>query len=654
MNSIRKKILGLLILICPVIKSYALVCLVDTSKTGKTDILFFDRSQLKPDQAATIIKALGIISDKNHYVTSLKVKPNSSLNLIVKQRFNIVDEKFHHMSKAIIEILAAANSLKSNKINVGQTLRIPKLPVNYAKGGTDTLTQLFDIYANKTYVSSTKALASYKHSNLQNIPSIQQARLFAYKLNREDLSKFIHLITEKLYNKLYGSGVIMRDTVKFLELKFTHGDRQNRPSGVNLQTIDTASISLIRHIDKKHFGKYYILDFYKSAQNCPHGNKVLDVIKAKFDEYGIDTAKANIIPIPVDYLNNEKAAYQFLEDYYAVKAQYPNEKKLQQTKRDAILNQLNEINKKHISFCPNCVPEVYLNALLKNYYNQQPDIISTSFYTTVIDNDLMPRFFTSGTNLVTAALDDEGRKIEDLMAVAPTPAEPVPAIEPLFSYFTNYGAAGCIIVGNRIKDGQFGGMYSYNGDRVTILGQGIGWNNNCITAEDNGTSFATPDVATQLYIAKAYWRSQNLAIDASEARTRLLLSSDIDPGFIGKFASGGMADLGKLLQIDQGYCVNKANQIVPVKFLQGSIIKFNGNSQLPFQRNTTVSGNKIDGICGLYIAGENYYAFFESSLSWRKIDIDQLSINIRIGDKDTPVVTKESLAQFKQIIILKN
>lgn len=263
----------------------------------------------------------------------------------------------------------------------------------------------------------------------------------------------------------------------------------------------------------------------------------------------------------------------------------------------------------------------------------------------------MPNFVNSPTNLITACLNEPGRKIEDLQERESTSnGSSNGAIQPLYSSWMNYAKVGSIIVGCQLDAGKFYGMYSSTGDGVTTLGKGTGWgtNEDCLKPSEKGASFATPDVGIKLLIAKAFWRSKQFLPNALESRTRLLLCSDLDTAFVGKFASAGLPNLSKLIIISDGFVEDNTGEISECAFSDSSFIEYDRNSKNPFMRGST-------GISGLTFINGKTYAFFESSFSWKHIDVKNLSIVItNKGATESYNSIDKLISKYKQLIKLKN
>ncbi|WP_316814479.1 hypothetical protein [Pedobacter nyackensis] len=627
------------------------------STTSDTVILFFDPHKISLKDKSQIYLALGKLANRNNAVVDYKIKPNDNLNLIIKARFNVKDKVKHHLTEAILNIMADVNNLGLDyMIKAGDNFLIPKLPVQAVSKSTAEFTQYFDIYSNKTFLSSTISLATFTPTDPKDkrrIDFFDQAKFFAYKLSKDDLEEFVKLISDSLYHKLNNKAIATIQPSGIIDINDINSTTDSSNYNYKLVQIDQSIVDLLKSVSDTCFGKYYVFDYFPSKTG--HGKKVLDVINTRFRQYGLDTNNRGIIPIPINYFQNFESSINLIERYYNIsKSTYTNPA-IEDLPGVSLIKFLKQFKREQYKDCEKCIPEGYLDVLFKYFYRLRPDIISSSFYITA-QRDISPIYSRkTNTSLLTAVLNEPG-EIESLLELEQGTKERIAPKQPLYSYINNYPTVPVITVGNRVSPGKFKGWHSRNGNRITVLGQGVGWGDSLTTIkpEEIGTSFATPDVATKLYIAKAFWRHSGMSMTAYESRIRLILSSDLDSLFIGKFASAGIVNMKKLLQISSGYLEDKNGQIIPIKFEPG-IIEFNGVEKTALRRNGEKNGNPYNGICGITVIGSKFYAFSEETLCWRPIDIDSIKINLWINDKLIPIVDKNDFKNnFKQLVLLKN
>lgn len=617
---------------------------VNTLHTDSASKLYIDPDKLTEEEKAIFIKALSDFSLKKEVFDQVKIEPFQNVSSIIKRKYNIIETINYEAASILKKTVKKLNDLNENYLVFqGDSLSVPIIPNNPKRGNSKSFTQVYDFVDNKSFISPTNSLINYDNRIVSQNIQQTEAGLWMYNLSKKDMQSILDSIPVEMQKKLYGEAfVTINKEPEFVEIYF--------PSSFETDSINADSKTISQPLNRKlsdirsiNFGTYYILDFF-DGNNCTHGKKVLSVISQRLKEYGLDSLKINIVPIPINYFQNQDSAIIFLKRYYSS----DRLSKLTKIEGEATISALKKIKDKNLKNCEICTPEIFIDACMKYYYGKMPDIISTSFYFTTY-RDIMPNFVNSPTNLITACLDEPGRKIEDLQDRESTSnGSSNGAIQPLYSSWLNYARVGSIIVGCQIAEGKFYGMYSSDGNGITTLGRGIGWGSNqdCLNPAEKGTSYATPDVAIKLLIAKAYWRSKEFMPSAIEARTRLLLCTDIDSVFVGKFASAGQPNLYKLLVLSNGYTESTDGNISECN-ISGSI-EFDQNSKLPFQRG-------INGISGLSFLGEKTYGFFETSLSWKLLDIKNVSIKlISNGIFESFTNIEQLKSSFKQIIKLKN
>lgn len=617
-----------------------------------TTLLFVDLSKLSPQDAGRVFTAFAKLSTQHDATINHTITAQDQLNLIIKKTYNYTDSLKHHITSAIKNFISRIHRLdpKSTLIK-GNTISIPKLPVASSKDGSTIYTQFFDIYANKSYLSATDSLATYTLSKFVKPVDFNKGGLIAYKLDKNDLKQFKSLVSDSVYNKNLGKSIVPVNPLSFVEINYLKGDNSLLHQK-DSTTFDSTMLSTLRKIDTAYFLKYYVFDYFNGK--IDHGKKVLDVIASRFKQFGLDTSMHKIIPVPVNYFQNKEASLQFLENYYRLPQTVKKQRNIEDLPGVSLIKSLKNFDGEKYKDCETCIPEGFLNAMFNYYYSLKPSIISTSF-TALTENNITPQFIETNTSLLTAGLNEDGN-IESLLQRDRAAGEHLRFQQPLVAYLNSYPNAGCIIVGNRLTAGKFAGLHSLEGDKITTLGQGIGWGNylTTIKPKDTGSSFATPDVAAQLYIAKAYWLSQKISVNSIQARIRLLLATDIDSSFVGKFASGGVVNIKKLLQKSKGYAEMANGDIVPITFKPG-VIAYNDFSQCPLQRDSIIKGRKLEGICGLTVIGTRFYAFAEHDLCWKQIDINTIKLQVTANNRNYSIQnTVDFSNNFKQIILLNN
>lgn len=437
---------------------------------------------------------------------------------------------------------------------------------------------------------------------------------------------------------------VLRD--KLCKIKLLEGGRVFR---LEPEAYLEHSIPELRSLNAVDFKKFYVFDEFNDS--CSHGKKVLDVIRQTLNTYKLDSAFSNVIIMPVNYFSNITQGNLLYEKYCDSYLANDN------------CQVINPEIVKEKSGSNEYVPSAYLNAIYTLAVDDEPDIISSSF---VIEGQdaFMRNAFTQKnqmTNFFAAALNDP-MDLDSLVKVVRSGFGRKNAssyLEPLFSYQSALGEEGVIIVGNLVKKETYRGMYSKTGKKVSVLGRGIHWGQkgftSCIdSVEDVGTSFATPEVATKMFIAKAMWRKKGEIVSALEARNRMVLATNLEPGLVGKFASAGAIDMKKLIQYHKGYLVTNQDEVIVIDSLYGQAsMSYEGESL----EQKILSPVKVSAIRSLYLsAGKTYVLRNSENCCWEKYkEPTYINLVFRIKDETMPkVINKEEFYRdYKQFVILK-
>ncbi|MDR3678913.1 MAG: LysM peptidoglycan-binding domain-containing protein [Flavipsychrobacter sp.] len=634
-------------------------CLAQVTTDNDTAFLYINPIQLNKNltekEKSIVLDALIKYNVRNSVTTTIQVQPNDNIYSIINKNFNFSDSKDYYSAKVISDNIKKLNNIDGgNKIYSGDILTIPQFPSKPGKLSSVTYTQLVSNNSNHIITYKTEDVV---HNNMSyNEPMEQtaaqsQASLWAIKASESQIQEIFDSIPSEILSKIYGPAILEFTQPHNINVKFPDTSKSIDIESFKMGEVEKVVDSQISKIDPQYFGKYYVLDYF--GESCSHGNKVYNVIQQIFKDYNIEIPKEKIVLVPINYYQNKEASLSFLKSYYS-NMNDNGDSELKLKKLDG-LSTVENLKRMNTPSDESAIPEKYLSARINTCYDSTPDVISASFYATVYEADVMPKYINSSTNFVVAGLDEEGKIIEDLSFRTPSPHTKIGNIEPLYTCYTQYTILGSIIVGCLMNDSSFFGIYSKNGDRVTTLGTGIGWGNNefnCILSKDYGTSFATPEIAAKLFIAKAFWRSKQQTIDPKEARIRLLLASDIKPKLIGKFASGGVVNLSKLIQIKNGFTETNSGIISSSTIMPGSYIQYENSCTLLFQR---LKHNDPSSICGIYFSDNSSYCFIESSMIWEKMDILNIKIILKSGEFiDTLNSVSEIKNKYREIISLSN
>jgi hypothetical protein len=622
--------------------SYFLSCEIKKDSIVK---LIIDPLVLKDKDKALFVRALTALAMKKHYFDTINVVRKQTVNKAItgKSKYPMSEYKSFGV---VVEAVKSINDLNDDLvIYTNQKLYYPRIPVQPNKNSTLENVQVFDIEKRKQYVQDSKdVIDGVDYTG--NLISNENARLWMYKITKEDLTFVLNEIPVELRGDLISHAYLIDDG----QLHFNEIYNQSPINDQNDQIFQPINISndlraKLKEINIQNFGKYYILDNYTS-DSCSHGNNVINIIKQRLRELELDLKVDSILPIQINLLEDIAKS---IRDIETIVKESENLFDLHDFEIKMQVSKLKKLTKQQISDqqekCKDCISDFFLDLFLKYYYSKKPDLLSTSLY--VRSSRSVKPIFTSDseTNLITAALNDNSA-IENILLNASN------LIEPLNSCYTSYQDFGSIIVGNNISTGKFAGSYSDSG-RVSTLGIGGGYPQliSCYGSKYTGTSFATPDVAVKLFVAKAYWRSKEIKPfpNAIESRRRMLLSSDIQEGLIGKFASAGIPNLEKMLVVKKGFTEGLDGKISEeVEFEMPSTISYNSVDKCAFN----VGNNNISG---LSFINNRTFAFFEKDLVWKEITIDNIDLKMKIGGISQNFNNVDELrSQFKQIVKLKN
>jgi hypothetical protein len=626
------------------------------NKIKDSTLVYLDWAKMAPELKAKVITLMGKIAQKNNFYRLESIKENDNISLLIKRNYNVVEEKNKHTYDALVSLINEVNKYNlKNTLIAGAIAKMPRLPVQKSDTSKKEFTQFFNPYKRQAYILQANDLAESDLQAVQKDVDFSSAGMFAYKLSPPDLELFKAGLTKDTYNDQYGKAFVTLDSVKIAKVWYPDHTKSNTNVLSTIDASDSIASRYLQGLNKLNFGKYFVLDNFNI--DSAHGQKVLDVINARFKIYGLDTLGIMIIPIPINYFDNLVFAKKALADYFALDDPMKKDVGTVELTHEAKILDGLDTSRYTYAKCKNCIPEVYLHALFRLYYRYKPDVISSSFWADMVDKNIFPRTFDeSPTSLITAGLNEDGEIQQKLKNVLIENDMLTGAIQPINDYFDTYEKSGALIIGNRVDKGKFAGSHGTN---ITTTGLGVGWQGSTIRPTDLGTSFATPDVATKIFIAKAYWRSKGLHekdINPKETRLRVLMSTDIDTPFVGKFDSGGSVNMIKLLQVGN-YVELLSGEIVPIVNidLKVSGIRYSANEAMPFGRTALLKGRTKAGICGLAYVDGSFYEFSESKSRWEATSFENISISFSTPSESFNIKKAEDFySLFKQLIIIKN
>ena len=271
--------------------------------------------------------------------------------------------------------------------------------------------------------------------------------------------------------------------------------------------------------------KYYVLDFFDpaTAGPCPHGQKVLDVIRQVLAQRGAgDLFATNVVPIELDFFRHQAAARVYLDEYIA-----HQDRRYQPLLKDTV-KALQRVRLTDVDRFE--TPILYLQSVYAHVLSDPKALlVSSSFWTESSQFKLLPDTFIETSRTLV------------LSAVADPPTQPIESftLEPIRSLYVQRRDFPILLVGGFLSTGQPFGMTSTIGDGVSLAASVEGWgtDRSCIRPSDQGTSFATPAIATTLLLGAAQ-QSSPIAV-GRPYRDRALRAVPVLPQLAGLYQGLG-------------------------------------------------------------------------------------------------------------------
>ena len=350
----------------------------------------------------------------------------------------------------------------------------------------------------------------------------------------------------------------------------------------------------------------------------------------------------------MDFFENRQASLDRLQELYKLKGEkFRAEKDLEYK----LLRTVTKGNCQKF-----CIPFSYLKNLLELSLIKKPEVISMSFRYQPL-RPILGYYADERTETsMLAAVENYKSSIENYIRYGNMGDLKK---EPMYTFYNNMNTIGTMLVGGETSDGGYDCFYSTTGSKVSAIGKGVWTFNDTCTPQTYGSSFATPQIATYLWIMKAYYRSLNKALTPREAMIRTILCSNLNAGHVGSFASGGIPNLDKMLAGEKGFFVKQQEVKALRKLLstQDVNISYVGLDSKPRFRNL---GAGIDYISGLAILEDGFYIFQEALMRWEKLpQMDSIKLNIKFESEDGEIIEVNSIEDLKkeqitQIVTLTN
>lgn len=545
------------------------------------------------------------------------VKPNEVVERILKTHANFTSAR---LARQVCEL----SDVKDPKsILPGKVLLLPDLPTvipHEKKSKTDDslFYQLINISADN-YTSYLAEASSDSVTDLReggvDLAKLKKVSLWAFRFSSPLLAERLmkHLPQAKQAEES-DAVVVVEEDARFQTYTFPEDSVE-----VDDATSDAAVDLDLSGLEEQYFGHLVVFDEFEG--DCSHGHKVVEIIRQTFREYRLpETIDKKITIAPINFFTDFDKNIKFLEDY---------SKQLSETNRleaESLIKSLKRANRNR----KRSVPEYYLSALFNEYFQKlKPDIITTSFSLLMEKYAVMPKSgIGSYTNLLTASPNYDNKEIEDyLVSKKEASKDKEVKLQPIYDYYYHYPKSGTMIVGSARNRTQLFGSFSKDGEGVHAMGRSFGWgtDNTCIRKSDIGNSFSTPDVAAKLFIAKAFWRSKSMDVNAVQARRRLILASEPKGEFIGKISAAGPVNLKKLIVPDNGFLEMKSGELQPARLIgNANKVELGGEFEGWFEFGT----RQVSVFSAIFIDETGHYLFNNIYRIWKKYEIKSVNITV--------------------------
>ncbi len=620
--------------------------------------IYFNLGVIKNDTVKNVLaKCLNKFSEEKEFHKEHIVTRGESLNLIIKREYGIISEKFAGTYDKIARSVVTINLMNNNRIYPNQILRIPEVPSISQNGNNTNTLQLYDFTTMKS--SIIKSDSFFQEGKIVPVGYNEKtnSKIISYRLTLEDYKTLIGKFSEKLLISLNKGAMYVKIGDGDIRVSYSDSVNKDQLIGLTSSEIDNEKIDL-SNIPDECFDTLVLVDYF-DKDLCTHGKKVLSVVKSIINNYNLSRVITRVKIIPVNFYQNQGFAKSFLEQYYSDpvfdRDEYYNENQnvnslIQKLAKDSIIRH----------DCPECIPQIYFDAIMKYYYSRTPDIISTSIWVRSLVSPVPNFVLKSKTNLITAGGDYPNSFVEGLAERDDASNGSLEeSIQPIRSYFDSKTRYGCIIVGCETKPGTYYGMSSRDGLGVTTIGKGYNWQSdeNCLEPSDLGTSFATPEISAKLFVAKAFWRSlgyvKRREISAEDAGKILILSGILNKNYVDHFSSGGRISLKKLLHPKGAYLIDNSSNLDSIDSFEGKITYYDEFKQ---RYRTDVPLNSVTSYWGLYYLNGSFF-LFDDEYSQRWVSIKPIKFSLKGIYKGKPFTISsfdEFRESFTQFIILKN
>ena len=565
---------------------------------------------LSDAQRSTVVRALSGVTTQSSYV----VQNGDTVSGIINARYGYYASALYSKTYSAIEgSVKTLNSLSENAtLREGQQLSLPNLPRRpFTAVQHPRAVQVMSLDDPEVALHSMGPQT--KTTTPHDPEKLKSGVAWVVRGTSPQLNQFLHQLPPETARAEAGNAIYVGYPDLTLPVQEPAVTQIATAPPILLANPNLPNLSLLSDSDS---GKYYVIDFFKrvaAGLSCPHGQMVMEVAKQVLESSGAGVLTGDLMPIELDFYGQKSSGEAILRAYTS---------KFAPDVKAYLDSMVSDLLKNQPAANTLVVPLMYVQAVYDSLLSRgDTGVISSSFWLRAdIARFLPTTYTTSSPQILVSAVSSDYRYVEDAVTEEPTR-----------SYFDLRHDYGVLLVGALDAQQQPIGMVSRAGDGVTCLHSGVGWGQqgSCIRPSDAGTSFSTPAISTELFIARAFWKHQTgVLISAKESRSRLMLSSEIIPTEAQLYGSAGIPVLARLLNTTS-YVVSTAGVITavmaPVGFIRGTLDGDQSESLLGF-------GNAQ--VRGLQVVGDDVYVFVDGGLRWRKIGLTAISLRITPNDQE--------------------
>jgi hypothetical protein len=623
----------------------------------RNDLLILDYRRIADQDRAELLTRMAQITPIENWTTKTLEQPET-LGRLVNDLYGlrVTSDRSAKSAEYVGTMIAQVNKLSSPKLQRGLSLKVPPLPFLPREDASLEFAQVL-VSGSVRVLRTELALQHPTASSSEPMPAANASAVLVIPMHRRAAERLGTLVDFVSYCIAIDnpSARLSAQTPTAAELDAGHPDRlELADRSYKKPHIDLSSLT------EAQAGHLYVID--KFHGKCSHGEKVLEVIAEVLARYGATQLLPSVIGVDalatglveprqtsdgISILPIRTFIDEYLEDNQTEQSTRALEKKRLLA---AAANMHGEISP--------LVLKRLMTWLSADYSPRKARVISMSIFVEAGDLNLLQGNHERNWPAMFGAVSENHTYIEELNGAEHSE-------EPALSFYKGRGRLAVALVGTaRLESGILvhAGMRSYYGDGVAYVAQGFGWGSThrCLRAGEYGTSFATPLVAAQLYLAAASWRAAGEKdVSATEALTRAKLSSKISERLAGDYASAGPPQMSRLLATGGDFVIQADGSPIPISLtgeIQNLVLNYPGETaeitpdSLPKTVKRVVSGSwpsdNVD-LRGIQIAGGRYFAYYGNE--WYEIslfDVQNATIKLHLEFPDKHVEEFTSLQSF--------